>query len=166
MAKVYDLQNRAIHEARRQLEEKGIVEKGKSLDCCRWIAGKLNLGIQSISRLSLTQRRTLIEKLKEMGADVRNPQLYESDLRAENADLVGFPKPSEEQFRMLDTLAACVTWRSADGYKRLCYKLLGAERPRNDREVTRLRITLENMIESQNRKPEEEREQTTPHMRG
>ncbi len=74
--KVYELQNKAIHKARAELEAAGVFQEGKSLEACRFMAGQINLGIQSVSRLSLPQREKLIEMLKDMGATVRNPHIY------------------------------------------------------------------------------------------
>jgi hypothetical protein len=123
---VYYLQNRAIHAARAELEAKGIIEKGQSLEMCRFLAGKLNLGIASVSKLSLTQRETLIGRLIEMGATVKNPILYASDRGSEK--IAPFTKVSEEQLRMVDALAARVAWKEKDGYLRFCHKLLKAPR--------------------------------------
>jgi len=152
-SKVYALQNRAIHKARAELEAKGVLEKGKSLDACRFLAGKINLGIQSISRLSLKQREQLINMLIEMGATVRNPHVYESDLRADlvrsGAQIVGFSAPKESQIRLVDSLAAKVKWHETDGYLRFCHKLLKAPRPRNSREITTLKAALQSLISQQ-----------------
>jgi hypothetical protein len=126
--KVYFLQNRAIHAARAELEAKAIIEKGRSL------AGQLNLGIESVSKLSLTQRETLINQLIEIGATVKNPILYASDRGSEK--IAPFTRVSEEQLRMVDALAARVQWKEIDGYLRFCHKLLKAPRPRNSKEVT------------------------------
>jgi len=151
---VYYLQNVAIHTARVQLEETGVIAPNKSLEMARWIAGQLNGGKESISSLSLTQRSGLIEKLIEMGARVRNPHIYESDLAAERGSAPAKKEPrkvlvfslvKEDQIRMLDTLAAKVRWHTPDGYKRFCWKLLRAPRPRNSTEVTKLRLALESM---------------------
>ncbi len=150
---VYTLQNNAIHTARAQLEAKGVLDPWSNLDQVREMAGRLNLGINSISRLSLMQRRMLITQLIEMGAQVKNPELYASDLEAERRagrtkeprKIILWAEPSEEQLRMLNALAAKVNWRSPDGYIRFCYKLLRAPRPRNSKEVTRLRLALESL---------------------
>jgi len=155
---VYYLQNQAVHRARAQLEERGTITPGKSLEMARWIAGEINRGIRSISSLSLTQRGELIERLIEMGAQVRNPHIYGSDLEAERAasgtkgprKVVVFSRVREDQLRMLDAEAAKVHWHSLDGYKRFCWKLLKSPRPRNSKEVTKLRLALESLI-SQNR---------------
>ena len=155
---VYYLQNNAIHTARTQLEEKGTIAPGKSLEMARWIAGEINRGVRSISSLSLTQRVELIDRLIEMGAKVRNPHIYGSDLAAERGacgtkeprKVVVFSRVSEAQFRMLDAEAAKVCWHTPDGYKRFCWKLLKSPRPRNSKEVTKLRLALESLI-SQNR---------------
>ena len=132
--KVYFLQNRAIHAARAELEAKAIMEKGRSLEMCRYLAGQLNLGIESVSKLSLTQRETLINQLIEIGATVKNPILYASDRGSEK--IAPFTRVSEEQLRMVDALAARVQWKEIDGYLRFCHKLLKAPRPRNSKEVT------------------------------
>jgi hypothetical protein len=84
------------------------------------MAAELNLGIRSISRLNIEQRRALIDRLIEMGAQVKNPVIYDSDRPAGN--VAPFTKTSEEQLRMLDTLASQVRWREKDGYLRFCYK--------------------------------------------
>ena len=114
------------------------------------MAAKLNLGLLSISKLSLQQRATLIEKLKMMGARVKNPHIYPSDLEEERRlscskeprKIIIFNNVGEAAQRMLDTLAGKIHWRAPDGYKALCLKLIGSERPRNAREVTKLRLTL------------------------
>lgn len=148
--KVYDLQNKVIHAARYDLERKGIIEEGKSLDMCRHLAGKINLGIESISRLSITQRSKLIDLLIEMGAAVRNPKIYAADLAAESGGKVaGYRLVRESQLRMLDALAAQVGWREPDGYARLAYKVIKAPRPRNSKEVTTLRLALQSILDQQ-----------------
>ena len=150
---VYKIQNVAIHKARAELEVMGVLQVGKSLEACRFLAGQINLGIQSISRLSLSQREKLIEMLKDMGATVRNPHIYLSDLNIEAAagkgKVVGFSAPKEDQLRMVDSLAAQIRWREADGYLRFCHKVIKAPRPRNSREVTTLRLALESLISQQ-----------------
>jgi hypothetical protein len=159
-AKVYDLQNRAIHEARAELERKAILEAGRSLDVIRELAGKINLGINSISRLSLKQREILIEQLKEMGATVRNPHIYDSDLtkewtlsgKKERRKIVLFSEPKEDQLRMVDAIAAQISWHEQDGYTHFCRKFLKSPRPRNSREVTKLRLALESILEQQRKK--------------
>ena len=80
---VYYLQNRAIHKARAQLESKGVLDPWSGLNQIREIAAELNLGIRSVSKLSLKQREALIDRLKAMGATIRNPHLYDSDMAAE-----------------------------------------------------------------------------------
>lgn len=155
--KVYYLQNQAIHRARAQLEEKGILDPWSSLDQIREMAATLNLGLRSISKLSLKQRETLIEKLKAMGAQVKNPHIYPSDLEEERRlsdskeprKMFLFNNIGEGALRMLDTLAAKILWRDLYGYKALCFKLLGSERPRNSREVTKLRLTLQSILNQQ-----------------
>jgi len=155
--KVYYLQNKAIQKARFELERVGTFQKSTGLDEIREMAGQINLGIESISRLSLKQREVLIDKLKEKGAHVRNPHIYDSDLREEQAlslskqprKIALFRFPGESQLRMLDTLAARIHWRSEDGYLLFCYKTIKSPRPRNNREVTKIRAALMSMIEQQ-----------------
>jgi len=65
---VYQRQNRAIHEARRQL--------GMSLDDCRSLAGTIGQR-DSISALTLEERWELIEELKGKGAKVVNPRIHQ-----------------------------------------------------------------------------------------
>jgi hypothetical protein len=154
---VYCLQNRAIHEARAQLEGKRILDPSCSLDQIRVLAGEINRGIRSISKLALKQREILIDRLKDMGATVRNPHIYESDLARERAligekgprKIVSFPGLKEDQLRMLDALAARIRWNETDGYLRFCFKLLNSQRPRNSREVTKLRLAMESILEQQ-----------------
>ncbi len=155
--RVYYLQNGAIHKARYQLERLGAMPCGESLKMVRFMAARLNLGIRSISRLSLKQREILISKLIEMGARVKNPRIYESDLDEERR-LAGSKEPrkvivfrlvSEEQLRMVDHLADQIRWRTPDGYLGFCHKLLRAPRPRNSKEVTRLRLALQSIIAQQ-----------------
>jgi hypothetical protein len=157
---VYYLQNQAIHHARVELEAMAIFESGRSLEAVRVFAGRINLGIESISRLSLKQREILIDKLRELGATVRNPHIYESDLTAEHAasgakggrKIVLFSEPKEEQLRMLDVLASGIRWNTLDGYLRFCYKLLKCPRPRNSKEVTKLRLALQSILDQQRKK--------------
>ena len=47
---------------------------------------------------------------------------------------------------MLDTLASQVDWREQDCYLRFCHKILRAPRPRNSREITKLRLALESLL--------------------
>ena len=152
-SKVYELQNKAIHKARAELEAKGILQSGKSLEATRFMAGQINLGIQSISSLDLKQREKLIEMLKDMGATVRNPHVYTSDLSYDAAvksgRIVGFSAPKESQLRMVDALAAKVKWHELDGYLRFCQKIIKAPRPRNAREVTTLKAALQSLLVQQ-----------------
>jgi hypothetical protein len=85
-----------------------------------------------------------------VAAQVKNPVMYDSDRPAGN--VAPFTKTSEEQVRMLDTLASQVRWREKDGYLRFCYKVIKAPRPRNSREVTTFRLALES-LRSQQKQP-------------
>ena len=49
------------------------------LDQIREMAAEINLGIRSISRLNIEQRRALIDRLIKMGAQVKNRVIYDSD---------------------------------------------------------------------------------------
>lgn len=157
--RAYILQNKAIHEARAQLEKLGVMVPGDSLNAVRAIAGELNLGVQSISRLTLQQRRTLIDRLNGMGARVRNPAIYKSDYDAERGT-VGpgkeqkrvfvYSEASEPQLKMLDSMAARVRWNEPDGYLRFCVKQIKCTRPMNNRQVTKLRCALLSLIAQQN----------------
>lgn len=154
---IYYLQNQTIHRARAQLEEKGILDPWSSLEQVRDLAAELNLGLRSVSKLSLKQRETLIEKLKAMGVQVKNPHIYPSDLEEERhlsgskdpRKIVLFNAVGEGAQRMLDTLASKIFWRAPDGFKALCLKLIGSERPRNSREVTKLRLVLQSILDQQ-----------------
>ncbi|HWP58978.1 MAG TPA: hypothetical protein VNL14_13885 [Candidatus Acidoferrales bacterium] len=152
---VYYLQNRAIHEARRQLEDKGILDPWAGLDQIRWMAADINLGVRSISRLSLEQRRVLIDRLIAMGAHVKNPFIYESDLRKEAGHVqqprkvLVYRRVTEGQLRMLDRIASQIQWRERDGYLRFCYKIIKCPRPQNSRQVTILRAALESLLVQQ-----------------
>ena len=152
----YYLQNRAIFKAAAELEAKGVLPAGGSLDAVRRLAGEINPGVESISRLSLKQREILIDKLRELGATARNPHVYASDLAVDAARsgekgrrVIPFPSPKEAQLRMLDALAARIRWKEENGYRRFCEKQIGAPRPRNNREVTRLRLAMESMIDQE-----------------
>lgn len=155
--KVYYLQNQAIHRARAQLEENGALDPWSGLDQVRTMAAELNLGLASISKLSLKQRETLIDKLKSMGAQVKNPHIYPGDLDEEHKlsgsksprKVILFNNVGEGAQRMLDTLAAKIVWRAPDGYKALCLKLIRSPLPRNAHEVTKLRLTLLSIIKQQ-----------------
>jgi len=153
------LQNIAIHAARAQLEEQGVLDPWNGLEQIRDMAGDLNRGIRSISRLSLDQRRALIDKLNEKGAQVKNPFIYDSDRKTEREfsgekqrKILPFRGPKEGQLRMLDALAARICWREQDGYIRFCRKLIKAPRPRNSREVTTLRLAMESILNQQTTK--------------
>lgn len=156
-AHVYSLQNTAIHRARAELEQNGVLDPGLGIEQIRDMAGELNRGLRSVSSLSLEQRRMLIDRLVEMGARVRNPHIYASDLVAESAargekgprKIIVYPYPSEEQLRMVDALAGQIGWQTPDGYARFCHKLFRAPRPRNGRELTRLRLALQSMIDQE-----------------
>lgn len=154
MSDVYKLQNRAIHEARRQLERKGIISPWASLDQIREMAAELNHGILSISKLSLDQRRSLIEKLIEMGANVKNPILYDSDLRAETAGrgvkrkVLEFTQLTEKQLRWVDGLAAQVQWSHANDYARLQNKLFGGQ-PKTSKQLQRLAHVVRGILNKQ-----------------
>lgn len=108
------------------------------------MTGEINLGIPSISKLSIEQRRVLIDRLIEMGARVKNPVIYDSDRPA--GKIAPFTRVSEEQLRMIDALAAQIRWREKDGYLPFCYKVIKAWRPRNSREVTTLPLALESLV--------------------
>lgn len=155
--KVYYLQNQAIHRARAQLEENGVLYPWTGLAQVRDMAADLNHGLRSISKLSIKQREALIEKLKGMGAHVKNPHIYPSDLEEERR-LSGSKEPrkvvlfnivGEGAQRMLDAVAAKIRWRAPDGYKALCLKLIGSPVPRNAREVTKLRLALQSILDQQ-----------------
>lgn len=77
--KVYELQNKAIHKARAELEALGVFDPWDGLNQIRTMAGEINLGIRSISKLNIEQRRALIDRLIGMGARVKNPVIYASD---------------------------------------------------------------------------------------
>jgi len=90
--------------------------------------GKLNLGVKSISRPSLTQSEQLVRELISMGATVRNPKIYPSDLADETGGKVTWHRRvSEDELRMEDAIAARLM-EKADGYLRFCHKILGAAR--------------------------------------
>jgi len=151
---VYYLQNRAIHKARAQLEAEGVLDPRSGIDQIRQMASELNLGIASISKLSLDQRRTLIDLLIEKGARVKNPFVYPSDIKSESASsgkkeprkILVYSQVSERQLRMLDRIAARVQWRERDGYLRFCHKVIKSPRPHNSRQVTTLRASLESLL--------------------
>jgi hypothetical protein len=123
-----------------------------SLDDLRAKAGELNLGIASLSKLSLVQRHALLAELNRCGAQVQNPAITrydeEEELRAKGK-LRRFPYVTTAQLKMLDVLAAQVRWREQDGYLRFCYKTIKAPAPRNGREVTTLRLALQSLIKQQ-----------------
>ena len=152
---VYKLQNIAIHKARAQLEGQGVLDPWSGLDQVRAMAAELNLGIPSISKLSLDQRRLLIDRLIEMGARVKNPFIYDSDLKTETClsnerrKVLPFRRLAEAQLRMVDSIASKIRWRERDGYLRFCHKVIKVPRPRNAREVTTLRIALESILHQQ-----------------
>lgn len=160
---VYSLQNRAIHAARAQLEVAGILDPWSGLEQIRNMAGEINGGIQSVSRLSLEQRRLLIERLIEKGASVKNPILYPSDFKAEAArsgrksNVLAFSRVTEKQLRMLDALASRVHWPRPDSCQRFCIKLFNAPRPRNRKEVDRLAAILRSMTKRQGSKARPDR---------
>lgn len=141
---VYLAQNKALHKARAQL--------GLSVEELRLMAGAINLNIASISRLSLTQRKELIDRLNAMGAQVRNPSLSEYDLAEEKGKVARFPVPTAKQMKILDALADQVHWREADGYLRFCHKTIKAPAPRNHREVTTLLLALRSLLKQQQKK--------------
>ena len=153
---VYNLQNFAIHKAIAQLECKGVLDPCAGLDQVRAMAAEINLGIASISKLSLDQRRKLIDRLMAMGAQVKNPVIYDSDRAAEDGGskksrkVIGFRRISEGQLRMLDALAGQIHWREKDGYLRFCHKLINGPRPLNQRQVTTLRAALQSILSQQN----------------
>jgi hypothetical protein len=89
----------------------------------------------------------LIDRLIGMGARVKNPVIYARDRPAGN--VAPFTKTSEEQLRMLDTLAGQVRWREKDGLPPFCHTVIKAPRPRNSREVTTLRLALESILRQQ-----------------
>lgn len=154
-SQVYKLQNVAIHKARAQLEGMGVLDPWSGLDQVRAIAAEINIGIASISKLSLDQRRQLIDQLIELGARVKNPVIYDSDLDTESdgstkrRKVLRYRRITEQQLRMLDALAAKIQWREQDGYLRFCHKVIKAPRPLNFRQVTTLRLALESLISQQ-----------------
>ena len=148
-SQVYRLQNVAIHKARAELEAMGVLDPWEGLNQVREIAAELNLGIRSISKLSIDQRRTLIDRLIDMGARVKNALIYDSERPAGN--VARFSLVTEDQLRMLDTLAGQVAWRERDGYLRFCYKVIKAPRQRNPREVTTLRVALRSILGQQSK---------------
>lgn len=149
---VYYAQNKALHNARAQL--------GLSLDELRLMAGSINLGIGSISRLSLTQRKDLLDRLLALGARIRNPEITQYDLaeeeRAKGGKIAHFPVPTAKQIVKLNALAEQIHWRAEDGYLRFCHKLIKAPAPRNHREVTIMRLALQSLLKQQQEKLREE----------
>lgn len=154
---VYNLQNQAIHEARAQLEKLGVMVPGDSLNHVRAMAGELNGNVQSISSLSLDQRRDLINRLNALGARVRNPAIYASDYAAERGasprkepkKVIVYAEASESQLKMLDALAARVVWKEPDGYVRFTIQQIKCTRPMNNRHVTKLRCALLSILKQQ-----------------
>lgn len=150
---VYKLQNSAIHEARRQLESSGALDPWQSLEQIRGMAAEINQGVASISKLSLEQRRDLIDQLIEKGARVKNPSFYESDLKAESArsgrkrKVLKLTRVNERQRRLIDTLAAQIVWPHSDSLQSLCLKLFNASEPRNSKEVKHVVAVLNEIIE-------------------
>src|SRR5262249_40409564 len=94
---VYLAQNRTLHKARAQL--------GMELDDLRALAGQINLGIQSLSKLSLSQRHALIADLISKGAEVDNPEITRFDLEEEARDLGKLKRfsagPTEKEQQLL-----------------------------------------------------------------
>jgi hypothetical protein len=88
----------------------GVLDPWSGLDRIREMAAELNLGIRSISRLNIEQRRALIDRLIEMGAQVKNPVIYDSDR----------PAASPRLPRLRKSNCACSTRSPArcDGAKR------------------------------------------------
>jgi hypothetical protein len=145
---MYYAQNQALHKARAQL--------GWSLDELRAKAAELNLGIASLSKLSLTQRHALLVELLRCGATVRNPTITRYDLEEEqraSGKLTRFPYVTDAQLQMLAALAGQVQWREQDGYLRFCLATIKAPAPRNGREVTTIRLALESLIRQQSPLP-------------
>ena len=164
---VYKIQNVAIHKARAQLEGQGVLNPWSGLDQVRAIAAEINLGIASISKLSLDQRHQLIDRLIAMGAQVKNPVIYDSDRNAEagwskkGQKVARFRRISEPQLRMLDALAGQVNWREQDGYLRFCHKIVNGPRPLNQRQVTTLRAALQSLIAQQRQTDDAEQNKNT-----
>jgi len=154
-ADVYKLQNVTIHTARQQLEAAGVLNPWSGLDQIREMAAEINSGIASISKLSLEQRRELIDRLIEKGAQVKNPFIYDSDLRTEAAKagvkrkVLNFRGVSEKELRLMDALAAQVHWKDLGGYARLCDKVIKGPRPKNRKELTAVCAALRSMIKRQ-----------------
>lgn len=154
-AEVYKFQNSAIHEARSQLEEKGILDPWASLDQLREMAAEINGGIRSVSRLSLEERRELIDQLIELGANVRNPGIYDSDLKTEAAargvkrKVLNFTQVTEKQLRWVDGLAARVQWSNPNAYTCLQERLLGVPRPRTKKQLQRLAYVIRGILNKQ-----------------
>jgi hypothetical protein len=163
---VYKLQNVAIHKARAELEGAGVLNPWSGLEQVRDMAAELNSGVRSISSLNIAQRRALIERLIGMGAKVRNPVIYESDLRAEAArsgkkrKVLTFVAGGEKQLRMMDALATRVNWRNPDGFTRLCEKVIKAPRPTRRKQVTAICAALRSMIKKQAASESAQAEQT------
>ena len=143
---LYLAQNRQIHKAAQQL--------GLGLEELRDMAGALNLGIRSLSTLSLDQRQELIERLASLGGQIRNPAVTDYDRQqatgnGQRGKVVRFPSLSDKQRKLIDDLASKVQWREDDGFARLCHKQIKAAYPRNNREVTKIRLALQSLIRQQ-----------------
>ena len=107
ISRLHQLQNKAIRMARLKLEKLGVMEPGKSLEGCRLLAGRINLGNRSISALSLKQRQALIDLLNKKGAKVDNPRMHFFDIKAESArrraaKIVGFFAAKDHRLRLID----------------------------------------------------------------
>lgn len=141
---LYTAQHKAIFRAANEL--------GLDIEALRDRAGAINLGIRSLSRLTLRQRQVLIDDLRALGATARNPEITRYDLEDEQraaGKLHRFPAVTDKQLVMLNALAAQVRWREQDGYLRFCHATIQAPAPRNGRDVTTLKLALHSLVKQQ-----------------
>jgi len=97
-SRLHHHQNKAIRTACLELENLGLLETGKSLGPCRFLASLVNLRNEAISALSLKQREALINLL---------PHISDFDVKAESvrrqsAKFVCFTLPKKQRLRMID----------------------------------------------------------------
>ena len=127
ISRLHQLQNKAIRTARLNLEKLGVMEPGESLEGCRLLAGRINLGNQSISALSLKQREALIHLLNKRGSMVDNPRVHYFDIKAESArrraaKIVRFsvakktPPPADRQVAQSVNYSA-INFYQGDGFR-------------------------------------------------
>ncbi len=84
----------------------------------------------------------LIDELKRLGFDLKGKPRAERAARPRG--VTGLPTAAQREY--LEALAGQIAWRVADGFERLCLKIIKKRRPATSREASRMIECMKGMI--------------------